>query len=58
MWGYPWLTRVTIAGMLAILAAMAVIPEQRLSLAFGLVSAAILLGAWLLRWFTQREARA
>ena len=58
MWGYPWLTRVTIAGMLAILAAMAVIPDQRVSLAFGLVSAAILLGAWLLRWFTQREARA
>jgi GABA permease len=58
MWGYPWLTRLTIAGMLAILGAMAVIPDQRLSLAFGLVSAAILLGAWLLRWFTQREARA
>jgi GABA permease len=58
MWGYPWLTRVTIAGMLAILAAMAVIPDQRVSLAFGLVSAALLLGAWLLRWFTRREARA
>ena len=56
MWGYPWLTRVAIAGMLAILAAMAVIPDQRLSLAFGLVSAAILLGAWLLRFFLQREA--
>ncbi|HUL46797.1 MAG TPA: amino acid permease [Steroidobacteraceae bacterium] len=54
MWGYPWLTRVTIAGMLAILAAMAVIPDQRVSLAFGLVSAAILLGAWLLRWLAQR----
>ena len=57
MWGYPWLTRITVAGMLAILAAMAVIPEQRVSLAFGLVSAAILLGAWLVRRFTQREAR-
>ena len=57
MWGYPWLTRITVAGMLAILAAMAVIPDQRVSLAFGLVSAAILLGAWLLRRFTQREAR-
>jgi GABA permease len=57
MWGYPWLTRITVAGMLAILAAMAVIPEQRVSLAFGLVSAAILLGAWLARRFTQREAR-
>lgn len=49
MWGYPWLTRVAIAGMLAILAAMAVIPEQRVSLGFGLVSAASLLAAWLLR---------
>ena len=57
MWGYPWLTRVAIAGMLAILAAMAVIPDQRVSLAFGLVSAAILLGAWLLRRYAQREAR-
>jgi GABA permease len=57
MWGYPWLTRITVAGMLAILAAMAVIPEQRVSLAFGLVSAAILLGAGLVRRFTQHEAR-
>ncbi len=58
MWGYPWLTGVAIAGMLAILAAMAVIPEQRVSLAFGLVSAAILVGAWLLRRFTQRGVHA
>ena len=49
MWGYPWLTRVAIAGMLAILAAMAVIPAQRVALAFGLVSACMLLGAYLLR---------
>jgi GABA permease len=57
MWGYPWLTRVAIAGMLAILAAMAAIPDQRVSLAFGLASAAILLGAWLLRRIAQREVR-
>jgi len=56
MWGYPWLTRVAIAGMLAILAAMAVIPEQRVSLGFGLVSAAILLGAWLVRAALRGEA--
>jgi GABA permease len=43
MWGYPWLTCVAIAGMLAILAAMAVIPDQRVSLGFGLVSAAVML---------------
>ena len=55
MWGYPWLTRVAIGGMLAILAAMAVIPEQRVSLGFGLASAAILLGAHLLRRSLWRE---
>jgi GABA permease len=38
MWGYPWLTWVAIAGMLAILAAMAFIPDQQLPLLFGLVS--------------------
>ncbi len=58
MWAYPWLTRVAIAGMLAILAAMAVIPEQRVSLGFGLASAALLLGAWLLRAALRREVRA
>jgi GABA permease len=57
MWGYPWLTRLAIGGMLAILAAMAVIPEQRVSLAFGLVSAAILLVAWMLRSGLRREAQ-
>lgn len=57
MWAYPWLTRVAIAGMLAILAAMAVIPEQRVSLSFGLVSGAILLAAWLLRAGLKRTGR-
>jgi GABA permease len=49
MWGYPWLTRIAIAGMLAILAAMSIIPEQRVSLAFGVISAAVLLAAYGLR---------
>jgi GABA permease len=49
MWGYPWLTRLTIAGMLAIVAAMGVIREQRVALLFGVVSAAVLLGAFVLR---------
>jgi GABA permease len=57
MWGYPWLTRLAVAGMLAILAAMAVIPEQRVSLGFGLVSAAILLAAFVLRSGLRRGAR-
>lgn len=55
MWAYPWLTRVAIAAMVAILAAMAVIPAQRVSLAFGLVSAGILLAAWALRFALTRE---
>ncbi|MGO9804309.1 MAG: amino acid permease [Steroidobacteraceae bacterium] len=49
MWGYPWLTCIAIAGMLAILAAMSVIPEQRVSLAFGLISIGVLLAAYGLR---------
>jgi GABA permease len=49
MWGYPWLTRLTIAAMLTIVAAMAVIPEQRVALLFGLVSVAVLLIAYALR---------
>jgi GABA permease len=42
MWGFPWLTRLAIAGMLAIVAAMAFIPEQRAPLAFGVASAALM----------------
>jgi len=49
MWGYPWLTRFTIIAMLAIVAAMAVIPEQRVALIFGLVSVAVMLIAYALR---------
>ncbi len=45
MWGYPWLTCLAIAGMLAILAAMGLIADQRVPLVFGLVSLAILLVA-------------
>ncbi len=49
MWGYPWLTRLTIAAMLAIVAAMGVIREQRVALLFGVLSALALLGAFVLR---------
>jgi len=57
MWGFPWLTRFAIAAMLAIVAAMAVIPAQRTSLVFGLVSVALLLVAYGLRRATLRRAR-
>jgi GABA permease len=49
MWGFPWLTRLTIVAMLAVVAAMAVIAEQRIALLFGLVSVAVLLLAYALR---------
>jgi len=43
MWAYPFLTYVAIVGMLAILLAMAAIPEQRTPLLFGVISLGILL---------------
>ncbi|MBV9698288.1 MAG: amino acid permease [Gammaproteobacteria bacterium] len=49
MWGFPGLTLLAIAMMLAIVAAMAFIPDQRLPLLFGLLSAAVMLGGYLLR---------
>lgn len=38
MWAFPYLTYTAIAGMVAILAAMAMIPDQRAALIFGFVS--------------------
>lgn len=49
MWAYPTLTIVTIVGMLAIVAAMAFIPDQRLPLLFGVVSALVMLAGYGLR---------
>ncbi len=49
MWGFPHLTRLTIIAMLAIVAAMGFIPDQRAPLVFGLVSVLVLLGAFALR---------
>jgi GABA permease len=60
MWAYPWLTRATILGMLAVVAAMGVIPEQRAPLLFGLISVTVLLAAYALRnwWRSSRTVRA
>jgi GABA permease len=57
MWGYPWLTRLAIVAMLAIVAAMAVIPEQRASLLFGLISVVVLLGSYALRGLVRMQAQ-
>jgi GABA permease len=56
MWAYPYLTYLAIAGMLAILLAMAFIPDQRKPLIFGVISLGlILLGfAARLRFDTKR----
>jgi GABA permease len=43
MWAYPYLTYLAIVGMLAIVLAMAFIPEQRTPLIFGVISLGILL---------------
>jgi GABA permease len=49
MWAYPYLTYVAIAGMLGIVLAMALIPEQRTPLIFGFASLGMLLLAFGLR---------
>jgi GABA permease len=49
MWGYPYLTYLTIAAMLGILLAMAFIPDQRTPLLFGLISLGLLLLAFAVR---------
>jgi GABA permease len=49
MWGYPYLTVLAIVGMLAIVAAMAFIPDQRLPLLFGIASALAMLLGYLVR---------
>jgi GABA permease len=49
MWGYPYLTYLTIAGMLSIVLAMAFIPDQRTPLLFGVVSLGLLLLGFITR---------
>jgi GABA permease len=49
MWAYPGLTIATIAGMFVIVAAMAFIPDQRLPLLFGIISALVMLAGYGLR---------
>jgi len=49
MWFYPALTVVAIVTMLAMITAMAFIPEQRSPLLFGLLSALAMLGGFVIR---------
>ena len=54
MWCYPYLTYVAIFGMLGIVTGMAFIPEQRMPLALGVASLAILLLAFISRSIWRR----
>ena len=63
MWLYPGLTLVAIAMMLAIVVAMAFIPDQRLPLLFGVASAIVMLAGYGLRrgidaWWAPRKSVA
>jgi GABA permease len=49
MWLYPWLTYLSIFAMVSVLIAMAVIPEQRPLLIASVISATVILVAYLLR---------
>src|ERR687895_2125833 len=49
MWLYPWLTYLSIAAMAAVLVAMVVIPDQRPLLIASVISAVVILVAYLLR---------
>jgi GABA permease len=49
MWLYPWLTYLSIFAMAAVLIAMAVIPDQRPLLIASVISAVVILVAYLLR---------
>lgn len=51
MWAYPYLTYLAIFGMVGIVVAMAFIPDQRTPLALGAVSLAVLLVAYVARFF-------
>jgi GABA permease len=56
MWGYPYLTCLAIAGMLAIVAAMAFIPDQRVPLLFGIASVGVMLAGYAIRIWSQAAA--
>ena len=60
MWAFPYLTYITIAGMISIVVAMAFIPEQRSALLLGIVSLAVLLIAYMprLRWGRRMTERS
>ena len=57
MWGFPYLTLLAIAGMLAIVAAMGFIADQRAPLLFGLVSVGVMLAGYGVRQWLRSVTR-
>jgi GABA permease len=55
MWAFPYLTIFAILGMVSIVVAMAFIPEQQRPLLFGVISLAVLLVAYVPRYFLGRN---
>ena len=49
MWGYPWLTLLSILAIVAGVAAMAFIPDQQTAFWFGALSVAVIAGGYALR---------
>jgi GABA permease len=49
MWLYPWLTYLSIFAIVAVLIAMVVLPDQRPLLIASVISAIVILAAYLLR---------
>ena len=58
MWAYPYLTYITIASMILIVAAMAFIPAQQKPLLFGVISLLALLLAYVPRLLWGRKTPA
>ncbi len=54
MWCYPYLTWFAIFGMVAIVVAMAFIPDQRTPLALGVASLGLLVSAYIVRQLFRR----
>ena len=49
MWGYPYLSWFAIVAMVALVVAMAFIPDQRAPLLFGVLSTGVMLAGFVLR---------
>lgn len=58
MWGFPWLSYVTIAAMGCVIAAMAFLPSTRAEFFLSLVTVAVILGAYQVRLVRARRRSA